>query len=540
MIRDIHVIDVYYICIYTYSVLYARYIYGERTWRKVPLFERFRVRGLPEQCKSTCFNTYILSVMPYTASYFGLSSTDLNYLRQQAVKFILGRHWIEAEIFPYILRYLGVSVLLDPALSATVAATGLYFREGNRYEDLWIEHSDSSRCNLRQKAIVRDLLQLWIPYIQLSDIAASLTAHKNGVTGRLDRLKKVIIAGMVLAAKTQLRKKIVKEGWSQGISVEWVDLLADAPKKWCNGIARFTLLRWAVNQDDDVWLTLRGTRHKHLCGVCLKPGDTFPGGFYTEAMCEHCIATYGITPIQHCPYGVQLQEALRASYGIPPTSPERAMVSPEPLMAPFRNTFPANETVCAACGCGDNTIGHWSRWCIVPLLVAWILAQPGHPWATLNDIAVNSRRTATISTLLLAAFRRLLRQEGAFVHQVRGEPKSVAWWCDTLIESTCQDATKELCVPLMHPRTTRMHCLLHAQLIDTVRVLPTDIATMHLPPVVNISLQNGQVGDRLGVIAVDGIHSAVFREMCYAPSERRKNVTYIIIHNLNPTIHCQP
>ena len=303
---------------------------------------------------------------------------------------------------------------------------------------------------------------------------------------------------MVLAAKTQLRKKIVREGWSQGISVEWVDLIADAPKKWCNGIARFTLLRWAVNQDDDVWLTLRGTRHKHLCGVCLKPGDTFPGGFYTEAMCEHCIATYGITPIQHCPYGVQLQEALCASYGIPPTGPERAMVSPETLMAPFRSTFPANGTVCAACGCGDNTIGHWSRWCIVPLLVAWILAQPGHPWATLNDIAVNSRRTATICTLVLAAFRRLLRQEGAFVHQVRGEPKSVAWWCDTLIESTCQDATKELGVPLMHPRTTRMHCLLHAQLIDTVRVLPTDIATMHLPPVVNISLQNGQAGDRLG------------------------------------------
>ena len=69
------------------------------------------------------FNTYILSVMPYTASYFGLSSTDLNYLCQQAVKFILGRHWIEAEIFPYILRYLGISVLLDFALSTTVAAT---------------------------------------------------------------------------------------------------------------------------------------------------------------------------------------------------------------------------------------------------------------------------------------------------------------------------------------------------------------------------------------------------------------------------------
>ena len=197
------------------------------------------------------------------------------------------------------------------------------------------------------------------------------------------------------------------------------------------------------------------------------------------------------------------------------------------LLAPVQ-VLPSGFTQALFLGCSG--IGAFLWIFIVPLLVAWILAQPGHPWATLNDIAVNSRRTATICTLVLAAFRRLLRQEGAFVHQVRGEPKSVAWWCDTLIESTCQDATKELCVPLMHPRTTRMHCLLHAQLIDTVRVLPTDITTMHLPPVVNISLQNGQVGDRLGVIAVDGIHSAVFREMCYAPSERRKNVSLEYMH----------
>ena len=199
-------------------------------------------------------------------------------------------------------------------------------------------------------------------------------------------------------------------------------------------------------------------------------------------------------------------------------------------MAPFRSMFPANGTVCVACGCGDNTIGHWTRWCIVPLLVAWILAQPGHPWATLNDIAVTSRRTATICTLVIAAFRRLLRQEGAFVHQVRGEPKSVAWWCDTLSESTCQDATKELGVPLTHPRANRTHCLLHSHLIDTVRVLPTEITTMHLPPVVNISLQNGRAGDRLGVIPVNSIHSAIFRDMCYTPSERKQNVNLEYLH----------
>ena len=66
--------------------------------------------------------------MPYTASYFGVSSQDLNFLRQQAAKFIVGRHWIESEMLPYALRFLGVSVMLDPALSVTVSAVGLYFR----------------------------------------------------------------------------------------------------------------------------------------------------------------------------------------------------------------------------------------------------------------------------------------------------------------------------------------------------------------------------------------------------------------------------
>ena len=32
--------------------------------------------------------------------------------------------------------------------------------------------------------------------------------------------------------------------------------------------------------------------------------------------------------------------------------------------------LPAHDVVCRACGCGDNTIGHWTRWCIVPLIVA--------------------------------------------------------------------------------------------------------------------------------------------------------------------------
>ena len=208
----------------------------------------------------------------------------------------------------------------------------------------------------------------------------------------------------------------------------------------------------------------------------------------------------------------------------------RPIALPPLFLRARQNLRSLNGAVCAACGCGDNTIGHWTRWRIVPLLVAWILTQPCHPWTTLNDIATRSTRTATICTLVLAAFRRLLRQEGAFVHQVRGEPRSIAWWCETLLESTCQDATKELGVPLMHPLIKRTHCLLHSPLIDTVRVLPTDIATMHLPPVVSVSTHNGRAGERLGVIPVQSIHSAIFRDMCHTPPERKQNVKLEYLH----------
>ncbi len=52
--------------------------------------------------RCTGFNTFILSVMPYTTiSYFGLTTLDLNRLRQAAAKFILKRHWLEREHWHY-------------------------------------------------------------------------------------------------------------------------------------------------------------------------------------------------------------------------------------------------------------------------------------------------------------------------------------------------------------------------------------------------------------------------------------------------------
>ena len=187
--------------------------------------------------------------MPFSLSYFGLSSKDLNWLRQAASKYILKRKWIEAEILPYILRYVGITTLLDPALSAAVAALGLFLREGNPLEDLHQLGNDGRCSNGRQRAVVQDLINMWSTPAQI-----------------IANLKKVTISGMVREAKSRLAIKIDREGWKGGIDHIWVDLVASAPKRQCGGIARYTLLSWAVNQDDEVWLSMRGTRHhKNAC-----------------------------------------------------------------------------------------------------------------------------------------------------------------------------------------------------------------------------------------------------------------------------------
>ena len=271
--------------------------------------------------RCTGFNTFILSVMPYTISYFGLTSVDLNRLRQAAAKFILRRHWLEAEILPYVLRYFGVATLLDPAVSATVAATGLYLREGNPIEELSGHPGRDSCCNIRQRAVVLELFNMWAPFLGIEELIRAISEGNGPVPKRLSSLKKVIISRMVLEAKSRVTQKIYNEGWSGGISPVWISLLLEAPRAWCNGIGRYTLLRWAVNQDDDVWLSMRGTRRQQKCGSCGLPGDSFPHGYYHPPMCEACIRTSGfnvcrgvtlcVLPTQMMPLKNGLRSGLR-------------------------------------------------------------------------------------------------------------------------------------------------------------------------------------------------------------------------------------
>ena len=128
-----------------------------------------------------------------------------------------------------------------------------------------------------------------------------------------DKLVRLCSKKNKIEAKSRITKKIFKEGWSGGISPGWVILLAEAIKKWCNGTGRYTLLRWAVNQDDDVWLSMRGTRHQQKCGTCGLPGESFPHGYYQPPLCESCIRSIKLNSWALAPWSRPLCDAYVAN-----------------------------------------------------------------------------------------------------------------------------------------------------------------------------------------------------------------------------------
>ena len=133
------------------------------------------------------------------------------------------------------------------------------------------------------------------------------------------------------------------------------------------------------------------------------PRGVFPP-WLLPPLCESCIRSVGLNSWELAPWSRQLCNAYLADDG-----PIQISSSPRDW-----DIKPAHAVVCRACGCGDNTIGHWTGWCVVPLIVALAILEPTDGTVTLDHLACQGPRQAAVCTLILACFRKLLRQEGPF------------------------------------------------------------------------------------------------------------------------------
>ena len=131
-----------------------------------------------------------------------------------------------------------------------------------------------------------------------------------------------------------------------GVSWAWLTHLATVPKLAVNGVARFAVLRWAVNEDDDECLRLRlagSLQAEQPCQLCGVHTRLYPLGLNFAPACERCCHDHDIN-------ATTLYSSER--WGIPATSPWHAIAESTrgsfPVPASWRDRG-RNLTPCVAC-----------------------------------------------------------------------------------------------------------------------------------------------------------------------------------------------
>ena len=118
--------------------------------------------------------------------------------------------------------------------------------------------------------------------------------------------------------------------------------------------------------------------------------------------------------------------------------------------------------------------------------MALSILRPARSVDNIGQLARLGVKQEVTCTLVLASFRRLLRQEGAFLHQKCSDPKDVLWWITTLHEIVATDSHIELGVEFP-TRTWAMGCCsLSVQQVSIEKVLPLYYSTIVLPPLVGV------------------------------------------------------
>ena len=219
-----------------------------------------------------------------------------------------------------------------------------------------------------------------------------------------------------------------------GVSFPWLQALAVLPKCFAHEVARFALLRWALGEDDDIGLTIRIQYGRSLpCCLCGAPARSYPVGLQYEPYCEACIATQGINCFSLSSMDMVNVSPGQHGYSHAAALPwSRVVVRRVPRGGDDAQDagFFSGLAPCIACGQGDNSIGHWSRWCAVPVVVASILLELGD-FSSLDQLARRGRRELIVATHIIHQYRRLLIDMGGFQH---GEiiQQSTAWWIQSL------------------------------------------------------------------------------------------------------------
>lgn len=286
-------------------------------------------------------------------------------------------------------------------------------------------------------------------------------------------------------------------------------------------MAGFTLLRWATNKDDDEWLARRGTSRLRDCTCCSNRGRAYPWGGFEIVVCEVCISTKSL-------HAVSIRNLAS------PSGPQNNQELGQPIVHGTVASTPSPHAPCVACGAGDNTVGHWVRWCIVPVKALQALINDTNI-CSLLDGARRGPQQVAIATRVVHQFRIMRREAGAMKHQETAPLIDT----DLCSQRVYVDLPSDLkVVTLKIPRQNSNCCLCTDNLTCQDRP-PLHISSALAPPQVCIATASCETNQLIGVVELGAESLHLIQQAAIYGTGVAQNVKLTIIFCPCGSYHCQ-
>ena len=132
-----------------------------------------------------------------------------------------------------------------------------------------------------------------------------------------------------------------------------------------------------------------------------------------------------------------------------------------------------------------------------------------------------SDRNTAVCSLVIAQFRRLLRQEGAFLHQNAGLPRPPTWWIDELLSQVTRQSHLQLRLERYLP-PVQQACTLNHSNLQLSRVVPISLQTLHCASLQVVTRADVIQGDTIGNVDINSGFAAalVATELIHPHLER--------------------
>ena len=376
---------------------------------------KFRMRlaaakraNLSIHMKIIYFNTFSLSLFYYSQTQRFFSPKLLKPLYHAMADFLLQRHWFPQHHMVGLCRWLRLGPLLDPTITQAISLFGCYLRQGHRS---FAEEQASSYATQIQQC-----WKYWQQQLPAEDVQRLLALVRENTTpaqraSKFKQLfKQLAVNKLLTASHKHLVARIYKNGWAMGPSTLFLNWLADLPTTQVGAVPRYAVLRWALGEDADFWLPLRGKLSRSQpCVWCSNSTRCVPYGPGYGALCPTCFLP--ATPIDLTLNNLSDENKNFLHF--------HQIIVPEPKQLPpaFSRLLSSvgcraigSYVPCVLCQGGFNSIDHWLSFCpVVHLtwLALWVAPAPEITWRK-----APSRSTGVALCYMLFHLRRLVTECG--------------------------------------------------------------------------------------------------------------------------------